>query len=138
MFEDIRNHKFIFFTIRFIIVYLIICNAFANVYYHLKADQKVEKVIVRTPTQQEIVITSKEIIEKVNRQFHMQVFLTSGLGDLTKEREDSYRIIFYNGKDKEMKGFNYSSEDKKIYPGELKLPQNTELVMDELVHPADM
>ncbi|MHC1724033.1 MAG: hypothetical protein AB9836_12615 [Aminipila sp.] len=138
MFEEIKTHKFIFFMIRFIIVYLVICNIFANGYYHLKADQKVEKVIVRTPTQEEIVITSKEIIEKVNRQFHMQVFLTSGLGDLAKEREKSYRIIFYNGKDKEMKGFNYSLEDKKIYPGELTLPQNTELVMDELVHPANM
>ena len=113
---------------------MIICNALANVYYHLKADQKVEKVIVRTPSQQEIVITSKEILEKVNRQFHMQVFFTSGLGDIKKEKEQSYRIIFYNGKDKEMKGFNYSSENKKIYPGELNLPKNTELVMDEMVH----
>lgn len=133
MFEDIRNHKFVFFMIRFIIFYMIICNAFANVYYHLKADQKVEKVIVRTPAQQEIVITSKEILEKVNRQFHMQVFFTSGLGDIKKGKEQSYRIIFYNGKDKEMKGFNYSSENKKIYPGELNLPKNTELVMDEIV-----
>lgn len=112
---------------------MIICNVLANIYYHLKADEKVEKVVVRTPTQQEIVITSKEILEKVNRQFHMQVFLTSGLGDLKKEREESYRIIFYNGKDKEMKGFNYSSEKKKIYPGELNLPKDTESIMDEMV-----
>lgn len=134
MFEDVRNHKFVFFMIRFIIGYMIICNIFANTYYHLKADQKVEKVVVTTPEQQEVVITSKGIIEKVNRQFHMQLFFTSGLGELKKDSEKSYRIIFYNGKDREMKGFNYSSENKKIYPGELDLPKKTQLVMDELVH----
>lgn len=138
MFEGIRNHKFVFFIIRCIICYMIICNVFANLYYHLKADQKVEKVIVRTPTQQEIIITSKEIIEKVNRQFHMQVVLTSGLGDLKRGIEKSYKITFYNGKDKEMRGFNYNSENKKVYPGELNLPKNTELVMDQLVHPIKM
>lgn len=138
MFVGVRNHNFVFFVICCMIGYMVICNAFANTYYHLKSDQKVEKVVVRTPGQQEIVITSKEILEKVNRQFHMQIFITSGLGDLKKESDKSYRIIFYNGKDKEMKGFNYSSENKKIYPGELNLPKKTALVLDELVHAKEL
>ncbi|QHI71843.1 hypothetical protein [Aminipila terrae] len=139
MLEEIENRRIMRFIACFILCYILMCNIFVNSFYHLKADEKVEKVIVRTPAQEKIVITSDKIIEKVNRQFHMQVFFSLGLGELIENKienkKDVYKIIFYNDKDKEVKWFNYNPENKRIYPGELKLPVNTQLVMDEMVYP---
>lgn len=134
MLEQMKDRKIMRFILCFIICYILMCNIFVNSFYHLKANQKVQKVVVKTPAQEKIVITSDKIIEKVNRQFHMQIFLSLGLGDLIENKKKVYRIIFYNDKDKEVKGFNYNPENKRIYPGELKLPVNTQLVMDEMVY----
>ncbi len=133
MLDNLRRHKFIIYMTRFIICYFLVCNIFGNFYYHLKASEKVEKVVVRTPTQQEFVVTSEDIIEKVNRQFHMQILFFLGWGSLKEEAQDGVWITFYNDKNKEVKGFEYNPANKKIYPGEIELPSNTVVIMDELI-----
>ena len=131
---NIISHKFIRFILCFLVTYLLMCNLFVNSFYHLKANQKVERIVVQT-SQREISITSRDIIEKVNRQFHMQVFLSMGLGALKTDKKESFKITFYNARDKEVKGFNYNPQNKKIYPGELRLPPDTQVVMDQIVSP---
>ncbi|QAT42114.1 hypothetical protein [Aminipila luticellarii] len=132
--ENIRSHKFIRFILCFLVAYLLMCNLFVNSFYHLKANQKVERIVVQT-SQREISITSRDIIEKVNRQFHMQVFPSMGLGALKADKKESFKITFYNARDKEVKGFNYNPLNKKLYPGELRLPPDTQVVMDQIVSP---
>lgn len=133
MFGYIKNHKILFYIVSIIISYLLICNICANTYYHLTSNEKVEKVVAITPSHQRIVITSEELIEKVNRQFHTQVLFSFELGALKKNTGEEFSVTFYDGNNKEMKDFSYDFEDKRVYPGKLQLPKSTILVIEELV-----
>ncbi|QIB68486.1 hypothetical protein Ami103574_03750 [Aminipila butyrica] len=87
--------------------------------------------------QGEFSITSKDRIEQINRQFHMQVLFSLGMGNLKEDSGDSVQIFFYNSQNKEMKGFGYNPGNKKVYPGELGVPPDTQKVLDQIVRLAD-
>lgn len=134
VYKFIKNNKFLFLIVRVLIYYLLICNICANIYYHIGGDEKVEKVVVKAPKQQEIVITSEDILEKVNRQFHVQLLFSSGVGTLKQNSEESVKILFYNEENEKIKGFRYELNTKRVYPGELQLPKKTEQLMDEVAN----
>lgn len=133
MVEWIRCKKIISFFLCFFLCYLLMCNLLVNSFYHLKADQKVDKIVVRTP-QGEFCVTSEEILEEINRQFHMQILISPGVGNLEADSGENFQIVFYNEQNKEMKGFGYNPGNKKVYPGELRLPPDTQVVLERIIH----
>ncbi len=134
MIEAIRNNKLLFLIVRILLYYLIVCNICANVYYHLNGKEKIEKIVVQSLTQQEITITSDQIIEKANRQFHTHFFISTGVGLLKPKSKESIRVTFYNKKENQIKSFSYDIASKKVYPGYINLPQKTENLMEEIVN----